>query len=101
MSRPQSRSGVRKIVRSAAEDGQNRGGSDYTNDKPLSFQHVAPRPPSLIQNLETQDLDANPPSLNDVTPHQSNSGTEHLKVQDGSMTKSPPSAGALTHGNKN
>ncbi|KAL7616065.1 hypothetical protein Lser_V15G01728 [Lactuca serriola] len=99
MSRPQSRSGVRKIVRSAAEDGQNRGGSDYTNDKPLSFQHVAPRPPSLIQ--EIQDLAANPHSLNAVNPHQSNSGTEHLKLHDGSMTQPPPSAGAMTHGNKN
>ncbi|CAH1442277.1 unnamed protein product [Lactuca virosa] len=94
MSRPQSRSGVMEIGRSAAEDGQNRGGSDYTNDKPRSFQHVAPRPPSLIQNLETQDLAANPPSLNDVNPHQSSSGTEHLKVRDGSMTKPLPSAGA-------
>ncbi|CAH1420253.1 unnamed protein product [Lactuca virosa] len=101
MSRAPSRSGVRKLVPSQVEDGQNRGGSDNINDKPLSFQHVAPRPPSLIQNLEIQDLAANPPSHNAVNPHQSTSAAEHLKVLDGTTTKAPPSAGGLIHGNRN
>ncbi|CAI9267794.1 unnamed protein product [Lactuca saligna] len=97
--KPPSRSGVRKLVCSSAEDVQNRGDSDYTNYKPLSFQDVAPRPPSLTQNLDIKDLAATPPSLNAVNSQQSTSGTEHLKVHDGSMTKPPPPAGALTHGN--
>ncbi|KAI3512297.1 hypothetical protein L1887_19612 [Cichorium endivia] len=102
MSRAPSYSVVRKLVPSLVEDGQSRGGADNTNNKPLSFQHVAPRPPSLIQDRAIQDVTANPPSLNDVNPHQSSSGAEHLKVQDWSTTQPPaPSAGGYARADRN
>ncbi|KAI3512298.1 hypothetical protein L1887_19613 [Cichorium endivia] len=102
MSRAPSYSRIRKLVPSQVEDGQNRGGADNTNNKPLSFQHVAPTLPSWMETRDIQALAANPPSLNAVNPHQSTSGTEHREVhQDESSTQPPPSAGGLTHGDRN
>ncbi|KAI3512305.1 hypothetical protein L1887_19620 [Cichorium endivia] len=92
MSRAPSRSGIRKLVPSQVEGGESRGGSGDTNDKPPSFQHVAQRPPSLIQNHGIQDPNASPPSLNAVNPHPSASGAELLKAQDETVTEKPPSA---------
>ncbi|KAL4560252.1 hypothetical protein LXL04_032402 [Taraxacum kok-saghyz] len=94
MSRAPSRSEVRILVHSTVEEGQNREGSD----NPPSFQHMAQRPPSVIQNLAIEDPNANPPSLNAVNPHPPTSGAEHQTIRDGTAANPPPSAGDLTRG---
>ncbi|KAL4560256.1 hypothetical protein LXL04_032406 [Taraxacum kok-saghyz] len=98
MSRPPSYSGVRELVPSHVTEEQNRAGS--FDNRPPSFQHVAPRHPSFIQNYAIQDLKADPaPSRDGVNPHgntwgfsvlepeiNKHSGTQHLIGQHGTTT---------------
>ncbi|KAL7616059.1 hypothetical protein Lser_V15G01724 [Lactuca serriola] len=89
MSEPPSHSEFRKVEASGEDDGQNRGGSGNTSNN-RSFEDVAPRPESFIEDEDVQDPYVNPPSRSKVNPHAKTSGTEDLIVKDGTTTKPPP-----------
>ncbi|CAH1442270.1 unnamed protein product [Lactuca virosa] len=90
----------RKFWPSQVEDSQNRAGSGSTNNNPPSCSAVR----KLVRSSAEDGQYRGDPIIQ-MTNHYrfkmwlQDLCTEHLKVHYGSMTKRPPSAGALTHGN--